>query len=118
MQQNWLNYNIVPWVCFIGVLIELISLSTFYKINSHGQYKRKPIKIYKYLFLYSISNTIILFINIIFGIFNCRPYCRLFIDDYFSTYFIKQFERFAKIFICNSLNTFSILLEFKIAQDR
>ena len=115
MQLNWLNFYVLPVVCLVGVAIELVSSITFYKINSQPL-RRKPIKIYQYLFFYSIANVVVLFINILFGIFNCGPYCR--IDAYISPLFIKQFERFAKIYVCNTLNSFNILVEFRIALDR
>ena len=118
MKISWLNFYILPIVCLIGLVIELLSSITFYKINSQSLlvHRRKPIKIYEYLFFYSISNFLVLCINILFGLFNCGPYCR--VDDYLSPYFIKQFERFAKIYLCNTLNTFNILIEFRIALDR
>lgn len=117
MHLNWLNLYVLPIVCLIGITFELISAITFYRINSNSaQRRRKPIKIYDYLFFYSISNIIILSINILYGVFNCGPYCN--IHSYLNPIWVKQFERFAKIFLCNTLNTFNILVEFRIALDR
>jgi hypothetical protein len=113
MNLNWLNFYILPVVCLIGLAIELVSSITFYKINTH---KRRVIKIYKYLFLYSISDILILTINLVFGIFKCGSYCQ--IERYIGLYFIKQFERIAKIFLGNTLYTFNVLIELKIAFDR
>ncbi len=124
MHINWLNLYVLPTVCLVGILIELISATTFYKINSTRQRRHKPIKIYEYLFLYSVSEVCILVINIVYGLLNCGVYCG--IDntaaadaDYaYSEWFKKQFERFAKIYVCNTLYTFNVLTEFKIALDR
>ena len=115
-QIDMLNFYILPLVCFIGLFIELISALTFYKINSRLRIHDKHIKIYHYLFLYSISNIVVLLINLLYGVLNCGAYCL--IETYVNIYYIKQFERFGKIFICNTFNTFNIFIEFRIALDR
>lgn len=141
---NWLNFYILPSVCTLGFLIELAAASTFYQINNNNQNQRRRrhssglmgkflnlrsnhnrpvinknkrrIKIYEYLFLYSLSEMLILVINIVFGVFNCGPYCN--VHAYVSRHVIEQFERYAKVFACNTLYTFNVLIEFKIACDR
>ena len=117
MRINWLNFYVLPTVCLVGITFELISAITFNRINSNTVLRRrKPIKIYDYLFYYSISNIVVLSINILYGLFNCGTYC--YIDNKFNPIWIKQFERFAKVYLCNTLNTFNILVEFRIALDR
>lgn len=117
MAINLINLYIIPVICLIGFAIELVSSITFYKINtSTPNRRRRPIQIYQYLLLYSISDMIILWINFAFGVLNCGSYCS--IDRFVSLYFMKEFERYAKIFTCNTLYTFNVLIEFKIACER
>lgn len=117
MRIEWLNLYVLTSVCSVGLVIKLISCITFYQINRlTGPRRRKPIQIYQYLLLYSFSEMLILLINIMYGVLNCGPYCP--VESYVSDVFIKQYERFAKIFGCNMLNTFNVLIELKIAFDR
>lgn len=114
MYTDWLNYHILPLTCFLGLIFEFFSLSTFYKINKSKQSHNYTI--YYYLFIYSISDTIILTIFIIYGILNCGIYCP--ISTMVDKNFIQQYEKILKIYICNTLYTFNVLIESKIAWSR
>lgn len=106
-----INLYIVPVVCSIGVLFELASFITFYKIT-----KFNKSRIYKYLFSYSLSDTIVLFISIIYGILNCGEYCNSW--KYMDSYTLKQFDLYFKIYITNILYSFNVLIELEIALSR
>lgn len=114
MFSTWLNYHILPLICFVGLIFEFFSLSTFYKINRCKQSRRYSI--YFYLFIYSISDSIILTIFIFYGILNCGEYCL--ISSLIDKQIIRIYEKFIKIYVCNSLYTFDVLIEAKIAFSR
>ncbi|RNA33238.1 hypothetical protein BpHYR1_014241 [Brachionus plicatilis] len=114
MYTNWLNYHILPLTCSVGLIFEFFSLTTFYKINKSKCSRNYTI--YYYLFIYSISDTIILSIFILYGILKCGKYCLIgsLVDDYL----IQQYEKIFKIYLCNSFYTFNVLIESKIAYSR
>lgn len=114
MFSSWFNCHILPVICFLGLIFEFLSLSTFYKINRNKQ--TRPYSIYLYLFIYSISDTIILTIFIFYGLLNCSEYCL--ISSNIDKQIIQKYEKILKIYICNSLYTFNVLIEAKIAFSR
>lgn len=110
---SFLNFFIMPVVCLVGLVLEFITALTFYKINKN---KKNKSRIYDLLLAYSISDMFILVINLAFGVSNCGSYCS--IGTHLSLYMLKQFERIFKIFVCNALYTFNVLVELIIGLDR
>jgi hypothetical protein len=107
-------YYVLPFVSLTGFLLEMISVIVFLKIINLNSSIRMT-NIYKYLLIYSISDSCSLVVLSFIGFLKCGHYCSH-LDKVSSM--SKQYELYFYLFINNIFSTFSELIEFKIAFDR
>ncbi len=110
----FIYYYILPFVSLTGLILEMISLIVFIKIINSNSSSVKLTSIYKYLFAYSLSDSISLIILSFIGISKCGSHC----DGLDTSQLAKKYQLYFYLFLNNLFGTFSELIEFKIAFDR
>lgn len=103
-------YYVFPVVCMVGLCFSITSIAVFAKINL----KKSSLKIYKYLLVYSVSDTVSLFISLFVGFARCGLHC----GDLDQTYLVKFYEFFVYMYLGNVIYTFSALIDLTVAINR
>nr|QVK45824.1 G protein-coupled receptor [Proales similis] len=109
-----LNLYAMPVLSTSGIVFELMSMITFLKIVRNIKNK-----IYFYLLIYSISDAIIHLIFIINLLAVCKLDCLKLLDELAEKHpLVYYFHIYFKVYLCNSLYSFNVLIELVIALYR
>ena len=100
------NVYVVPFICSIGLIINLISIYVLLKTGLKEQ-------IFKYMLVSSLMDFWFLILHLFKLIVLCGTLC-----PYGNEPYVKAFELYFQLFIGNLLTTLSCLLDITVSLDR
>ncbi len=107
MIQDILSTFILPMICLISLLSNILNVVVLLRLESNS-------KIYKYMFLKSIINSIYLFACSFLFLFKCGQFC----GDFKHSYLVKLYQLYIFNNLTSCLGLLDLFIEFIICFNR
>lgn len=104
-EVTWYTF-VAPIICIVSFILNLVNINVLNRM-------RQASKVYYYMYIKAIVNTLYLLISIFVFIIKCGKFC-----DIEDTYFSKLYHLYFFIYLISCLGLFDLFIEISISLNR
>jgi hypothetical protein len=105
LKDFWWTF-LLPFICFCSLITNILNIIVLYDLKTKS-------KIYKYMLLKSILNSVYLFIYFFIFLFKCGQFCKS-----ESSFVVLAYQQYIFFYVSNVLSLFDLFIELIISFSR